>query len=195
MGNEPGVSAWTKSNLSRRPVDLALRLIRRFLANLASSTKATIFSKRKALSSSLRKSNTVWSVRSLELTQPETRTLPSRLGRAATGSGCLRYSWMLSAGLICTCFWREGGPPAPQEEMYSCVDDDGAGGVVILVDGPTKNAETVAALSSVAMAKGEWNFIFELSVWMMYEMRGVDIQFVAMMIQMQIKRQDKCCFL
>jgi len=56
-------------------------------------------------------------VRSCELTHPETRTLPVRLGRAATGSGVLRYSWMLSAGETWTGCRRDGGPPAPQEEM------------------------------------------------------------------------------
>jgi len=63
---------------------------------------------------------------------------------------------MLSAGLIWTCFWRDGGPPAPQEEMWSCVVDDGE---IRVVDGPTKNADTVAALSSVITASGELNFI------------------------------------
>jgi hypothetical protein len=90
VGSAPKVSACTKSSLSNSPEYRADRLINLFLANLASSTKATIFSNLKADSSSFKKLKMVWSVRSLLLTHPDTRQVPSRSERAATGSGAFK---------------------------------------------------------------------------------------------------------
>ena len=60
----------------------------------------------------------VWSVLSLEFTQPDTRTVPVRFGRARIGSGGFRYAWIFWDGSGSASFFHwEGGPRAPHDEM------------------------------------------------------------------------------
>lgn len=119
------------------------------MANLASLTKATIFSNLNADSSWLRKSNTVWSVRSLAFTQPDTRTLPSKFDFAAIGSGAFRYDWIFWDGSASGSFHLEGGPRAPHDEIKSLVDDevDAVLGVTMKADvivEPTARSDEIA---------------------------------------------------
>ena len=54
----------------------------------------------------------------MEFTQPDTRTVPVRFGRARIGSGGFRYDWIFWDGSASTSFFHwEGGPRAPHDEM------------------------------------------------------------------------------